>query len=124
MSVASLLLMACNPKTDNKTNTTEGDKPMSNNIAWQDQHVRFTVVCDGIIRLEYAPDGKFVDDPSFVATCRKYPKVEPVVVEDEQYISISTPRMCLKYKKGTGAFTAENLSIEESTCRPCCFTYS
>ena len=42
---------------------------MSDNIAWQDQHVRFTVVSDGIIRLEYAPDGKFVDDPSFVATC-------------------------------------------------------
>ncbi len=114
MAVAGILLMACTQNNDSAGDTAASDQPMSTNIAWQDQHARFTVVSDGIIRLEYAPDGKFVDDPSFVATCRKYPKVEPVVVEDEQQVSISTPRMSLKYKKGTGSFTAENLSIESA----------
>lgn len=32
------------------------------NIAYQDGQVRFTVVTDGTLRLEYAPDGQFVDD--------------------------------------------------------------
>ena len=37
------------------------------NIAYADNHVRFTVISDGTLRLEYAPDGKFVDDKSFIA---------------------------------------------------------
>ena len=37
------------------------------NIAYQDSQVRFTVVTDGTLRLEYAPDGQFIDDFSFVA---------------------------------------------------------
>ena len=114
MAIAGLLLMACTQNKDSGNDTTAGNKPMSDNIAWQDANVRFTVVCDGIIRMEFAPDGKFVDDPSFVATLRRYPKVEPVVTEDEQLVSITTPRMCLKYQKGTGAFTAANLSIESA----------
>ena len=46
------------------------------NIAYQDGQVRFTVVTDGTLRLEYAPDGQFVDDFSFVAVNRKYPAVD------------------------------------------------
>ena len=37
------------------------------NIAYTDNNVRFTVISDGTLRLEYAPDGKFVDDKSFIA---------------------------------------------------------
>ena len=36
------------------------------NIAYTDNNVRFTVISDGTLRLEYAPDGKFVDDKSFI----------------------------------------------------------
>ena len=36
------------------------------NIAYTDGNVRFTVISDGAIRLEYAPDGKFVDDRSHI----------------------------------------------------------
>ena len=30
------------------------------NVAYEDARVRFTVIADGVIRMEYAPDGKFV----------------------------------------------------------------
>ena len=38
------------------------------NVAYQDATVRFTVVTDGVIRLEWQPEGKFTDLPSFVAS--------------------------------------------------------
>ena len=40
------------------------------NVAYQDEMVRFTVVTDGVIRLEWQPEGKFTDLPSFVASER------------------------------------------------------
>lgn len=80
------------------------------NIAYQDETVRFTVVTDGVIRLEYAPDGKFVDSPSQVAVIRDYPEVK-YQVKTGKFIEIATAKMKLKYKKGSGAFSADNLSV-------------
>ena len=31
------------------------------NVVYQDSNVRFTLVTDGTVRMEYAPDGKFLD---------------------------------------------------------------
>lgn len=39
-----------------------GAQDMHQNIAYADNNVRFTVISDGTLRLEYAPDGKFVDN--------------------------------------------------------------
>ena len=46
------------------------------NIAYTDDNVRFTVISDGALRLEYALDGKFVDDRSHMAINRLYPQVD------------------------------------------------
>ncbi|MCQ2319756.1 MAG: glycoside hydrolase family 31 protein [Bacteroidales bacterium] len=95
---ACLLILVANGFTQNK------------NIAYQDETVRFTVVTDGVIRLEYAPDGKFVDSPSQVAVIRDYPEVK-YQVKAGKSIEITTAKMKLKYKKGSGAFSADNLSV-------------
>ena len=80
------------------------------NIAYRDANVRFTVITDGTIRMEYAPDGQFVDAPSFVAVNRSYPKSN-YTVKDGSTVEITTPCMTLPYKKGSGPFTDNNLSI-------------
>jgi len=72
--------------------------------------VRFTVISDGAVRLEYAPDGQFVDDKSFVAVERMYPAAD-YRVKRGSWIEITTPKMILRYKKGSGEFSAANLSI-------------
>jgi len=82
----------------------------SKNIAYQDQNVRFTVITDGVIRLEYAPDGHFVDNASQVAIIRNYPTVD-FKVKEGKTIEISTAKLRLRYKKDSGMFTADNLSI-------------
>lgn len=56
--------------------TTLQAQEMGSGIAYTDSHVRFTVISDGMVRMEYAPDGKFVDEPSFIAVNRSYPKTD------------------------------------------------
>ena len=82
------------------------------NIAYQDGSVRFTVITDGVIRLEWQPEGEFTDLASFVASEREYPEVEYKVRQRGKSLEISTSKMVLKYKVGTGAFTADNLEIK------------
>lgn len=53
-----------------------GAQEKSTNIAYEDMHVRFTVISDGTIRMEYAPDGKFINQHSFLAVGRDYPTVK------------------------------------------------
>ena len=82
----------------------------SKNIAYQDENVRFTVITDGVIRLEYAQDGHFVNNASQVAVIRDYPAVD-FKVKEGKTIEITTAKLKLQYKKGSGAFTADNLTI-------------
>ena len=82
------------------------------NIAYQDGSVRFTVITDGVIRLEWQPEGRFTDLASFVASEREYPEVEYKVCQRGKSLEISTSKMILKYKVGTGAFASDNLEIK------------
>ena len=80
------------------------------NIAYQDETVRFTVITEGVIRMEYAPRGHFVDNASLVAVIRDYPAVD-FKVNNGEILEITTAKLQLQYRKGSGAFTADNLSI-------------
>ena len=80
------------------------------NVAYADNHVRFTVISDGAVRMEYAPDGQFVDAKSFVAVQRAYPAAD-YRVKRGAWIDIATPKMVLRYRKNSGPFTASNLSV-------------
>ncbi len=99
------------------------DDALSSNVAWQDAQVRFTVINDGVIRMEYAPDGQFVDDPSFIAVNRQYAKADYQLNETDSQVSISTDRMTLTYQKGTGAFTAQNLTVTAASALTTQFTW-
>lgn len=80
-------------------------------VAYQDDNVRFTVISDGVVRMEYAPDGKFVDEKSFVAVDREYPAVDYRLRKGGRWVEISTSKIQLRYLKGSGPFSAENLEI-------------
>ena len=82
-----------------------------NAIAYHDGNVRFSVLTDGVIRMEWSPSGSFTDDPSFVAIHRNLPVPKYTVQNKNATVVISTARMKLKYKKGQGPFTKDNLTI-------------
>ena len=86
----------------------------TDNVIYHDNHVRFTLISEGAIRLEYSPDGKFCNDPSFVAVNRNYDKVEYSKNENSQTVEVKTSKFSLQYKKGDGPFTASNLVIRSS----------
>lgn len=80
------------------------------NVAYQDETVRFTVINNATVRMEYAPDGKFVDEKSQLAVVRDYLKSD-FKVSTGKTIRITTSKIQLSYKKGSGAFAADNMSI-------------
>lgn len=84
----------------------------SDNVAYRDSHVRFTVIADGVVRMEWTPDGKFEDAASFVAVQRSYPKVSYKVKDSSGKVTITTSRFRLVYTKGKGQLSKENLRIE------------
>lgn len=87
------------------------NSPDVSNVAYQDAEVRFTVITDGTIRMEWAPDGKFVDNASFLCVNRNYPKVDYKLRKSGSWIELNTSKMKLKYKKNSGKFTENNLVI-------------
>jgi len=82
------------------------------NVAYQDDQVRFTVVTDGVIRLEWHPEGKFTDLASFVASERDYPQVGFEVRKRGKDVEVTTSRMTLTYRMDSGRLTADNLTIK------------
>ena len=84
---------------------------LQSNIAYRDAHVRFTVIADGVLRLEYTADGHFVDEKSQLAVQRLYPAVDYRLRTRGGWVEITTPKMKLRYRKDSGRFTADNLSI-------------
>ena len=83
-------------------------------VAYQDENVRFTVITDGVIRLEWEPEGKFTDSPSFVASERDYPETDFKVRTVGKKLTIETAKMRLEYKIGSGKFTDRNLVIRSA----------
>ncbi|MGM9804714.1 MAG: TIM-barrel domain-containing protein [Muribaculaceae bacterium] len=80
-------------------------------VVYSDNQVRFTLVDDATVRMEYAPDGKFVDNKSFVAVERNYDAVPHSKRVSGKRLTITTDKMVITYKIGSGAFTKENLKI-------------
>ena len=94
------------------------------NIVYQDFTKRFTLIADGAIRMEYAPQGGFVDQPSQVAVIRSYPEVQAKVKKNGAWVEISTSKMTVRYRKGEGPFTADNLKITSAKSLKPAFSWS
>lgn len=82
-----------------------------NNIVYQDNNVRFTLITPGVIRMEYTSNGSFVDNSSFIAVNRSYSEVKSKVNKRKEWLEINTSKMTLRYKLNSGRFTPENLEI-------------
>lgn len=67
------------------------------NIAYQDDHVRITLIDDGAVRLEYSPEGKFIDDCSQIAVIRDYAPVDYKVCNSSKKVRILTGAMTITY---------------------------
>ena len=80
-------------------------------VVYSDSNVRFTLVDESTVRMEYAPDGKFIDNKSFVAVERNYAPVKHTRKVSGKKLTIATSQLTLTYKIGSGAFAKDNLKI-------------
>src|SRR3954454_20117654 len=71
---------------------------------------RFTVLADGLLRLEYSQDGVFEDRASAFALFRDLPVPRYRVVDGPQHLEIVTERVHLIYDRGP--FTTSGLSVQ------------
>lgn len=74
---------------------------------------RFTVLTPELIRMEWSEDGPFEDRASLVFLNRRLP-VPSFRTEDGDWLRLKTEKLVLSYRKGSGRFTPENLSVELS----------
>ena len=76
-------------------------------------NARFSLLGEGLIRMEYAEDGRFVDEKTLFAENRAHDGSDFTVEDDGAVLKLATARIVLTYDYGTGeGFTAETLKAE------------
>ncbi len=99
LATAAVAQLEGNPKADPRAVVTSGQ-------------ARFTVLTPQLIRLEWSDIALFEDQASLVFINRRLPVPSFTTATREGWLQIKTQRLLLKYKPGSGTFTAKNLSIE------------
>src|SRR3954454_18876134 len=80
--------------------------------AVRDGHARFEVLSPTLIRLEYADDDRFEDGQTMTAVNRDFPAVAIQTSVQGDTRLIRTSSITLRYRRGGGPFTPQNLSID------------
>ena len=77
----------------------------------RDREVRFQVVTSTLIRLEYSAERRFEDRRSMTAINRSPRPPRYEVRRSPSRLEIRTRRLTLRYRRGSGPFSAENLTL-------------
>src|SRR3954465_7417853 len=78
----------------------------------RDGAARFDVLTPTLIRLEYAADGRFQDGPTFNVPSRHFAATRFHTSVEHGYRVIDTGRVTLRYREGSGPFTAANTTVQ------------
>jgi len=72
---------------------------------------RFTLLTPAMIRMEWSLSGRFEDSPSLVFIRRDLPVPSYQTRVEEGWLVIETSELVLRYKTGSGKFSAANLEV-------------
>jgi hypothetical protein len=73
---------------------------------------RFQVLTPSLIRLEYAEDERFEDGQSFNRGATRLPSPAVTTRVRDEWREIETDAIILRYRRGSGPFTADNLTVQ------------
>jgi len=73
-------------------------------------NARFEFLTPSLVRMEYSPQGKFVDAPTAVVQKRDWPAVDVTQARTAGWLVLTTRAVVLRYRLAAGAFSAANLS--------------
>ena len=74
-------------------------------------NARFEFLTPTLVRMEYAPSGRFVDVPTAIVARRDWPNVQVIQKTESGWLTASTGAVTLRYRLRSGAFTAANLEV-------------
>jgi alpha-glucosidase (family GH31 glycosyl hydrolase) len=72
---------------------------------------RFEFLTPSLVRMEFSPQGRFVDAPTAVVQKRDWPAVAVTQVRSGGWLVLTTRAVTLRYRLDSGAFSAANLSV-------------
>ena len=72
---------------------------------------RFQVLAPMLVRMEYSPTARFIDAPSVAVLKRDWPTIPIQTRRVGGWREIETGKMTIRYRIGSGLFTAENLQV-------------
>jgi alpha-glucosidase (family GH31 glycosyl hydrolase) len=98
LGAAAAALLITLPQAHATTAITAGD-------------ARFEFLTPSLVRMEYSPQGRFVDAPTAVAEKRDWPAVEVTQDHSGGWLILTTQAMLLRYRLDSGAFNAANLEV-------------
>jgi alpha-glucosidase (family GH31 glycosyl hydrolase) len=75
------------------------------------ENVRFTILTDRLIRMEYSPSGVFEDQASQAIWYRNHPEPKFDLVANADRVEIETEYLHLHYRVNPQGFTATNLQV-------------
>jgi len=79
-----------------------------------DGPARFEVLTPTLVRMEYAADGHFEDGATFNVVDRDLPVPKFHTSKDNGWLMITTDRLTLRYREGSGPFSATNTAVTVS----------
>ena len=74
-------------------------------------HARFEFLTPSLVRMEYSPDGRFIDAPTVVVEKRNWPAVRVTTTRVAGWVRIESAALTLRYRPDGGSFTAADLSV-------------
>ena len=98
VNLSAKINMAAGKAAHNAT-VTEGD-------------ARFEVLSPEVIRLEYAPSGQFLDQPTFTVLNRNFPVPPYTQNVQDGWLVLTTSDVVLRYKLGSGPFGPSNTQLQ------------
>ena len=78
-------------------------------------NARFEFMTPTMGRMEYSPSKEFVDQRTVVVVRRDFPTCQFEVAEKSGWLVVSSRRLTLKYRIGSGRFTPENVRLSWRT---------
>lgn len=111
LTIAALCIGASLSGVAQTTNQNSDPTADPKAVVMAGNDVRFTVLTDGMVRMEWATEGVFTDQASFVAVNRRTPVPDFEVKHKGKTITITTSKFELTYKVGSGRFDKHNLSV-------------
>jgi len=74
-------------------------------------NARFEFLTPSLVRLEYAPSGRFINAPTAVITKRDWAPVEVQTSRKNGWLTAKTSQLTLRYRLHSGRFNGKNLKV-------------